>query len=72
MGLKSSPIKRRQIINEIMESIRTGKLVGGERLAPVRDLAKHFNVSLSVVQNAMRELIGNGFVECRGHSGFYV
>ena len=72
MGLKSSPIKRRQIINEIMDSIRTGKLVSGERLAPVRDLAKHFNVSLSVVQNAMRELIGNGFVECRGHSGFYV
>ena len=72
MGLKSSPIKRRQIINEIMESIQTGKLVCGERLAPVRDLAKHFNVSLSVVQNAMRELIGNGFVECRGHSGFYV
>ena len=72
MGLTSSPIKRRQIINEIMESIRTGKLVSGERLAPVRDLAKHFNVSLSVVQNAMRELIGNGFIECRGHSGFYV
>lgn len=72
MSLTNSPTKRQQVVNEIVENIRRGILEPGARLATVRDMSAHFDVSLSVIQNAMRELMDNGFVECRGASGFYV
>ena len=72
MSLTTSPTKRQQVINEITENIRRGILEPGTRLATVRDMSAHFDVSLSVIQNALRELTDNGFVECRGASGFYV
>ena len=72
MALTTTPIKRQKVINEIIENIRSGKLAPGARLATVRDMSAHFDVSFSVIQNALRELVDNGFVECRGHSGFYV
>ena len=72
MSLTNSPTKRQQVVNEITEKIRRGILEPGARLATVRDMSAHFDVSLSVIQNAMRELMDNGFVECRGASGFYV
>ncbi|MDZ4198030.1 MAG: GntR family transcriptional regulator, partial [Kiritimatiellia bacterium] len=72
MEFKGSSTKRRRVVEAIAGSIRSGKLEPGDRLSTVRDLAAHFNSSLSVVQSAMRELIGNGMVECRGREGFYV
>ncbi len=72
MGLKTSPTKRQQIIDEITKNISAGKLKPGTRLATVRNMSSYFDVSLSVVQSALRELVDNGFVECRGASGFYV
>lgn len=75
MGKKkitSEPPKKLQVIQEITRNIESGKLKNGERLATVRKLSEHFNVSISVVQNAMKELMDEGFVECRGASGFYV
>ena len=72
MSLTTSPTKRQQVINEITENIRRGILEPGTRLATVRDMSAHFDVSLSVIQNALRELTDNGFVECKGASGFYV
>ena len=70
--ITSNPPKRTQVIQEIIRNIENGTLKNGERLASVRKLSDFFNVSISVVQNAMRVLADDGFVECRGASGFYV
>jgi alpha-mannosidase len=72
MTLATQPTKRQLVIDEIVKNIRKGILEPGERLLTVREMSARFNVSLSVIQNAMRELTNNGFVECRGASGFYV
>ncbi len=72
MSLTTSPIKRKQIVDEIAKNIKAGKLKPGTRLATVREMSTHFNVSLSVVQGAMRELINDGMIECVGAGGFYV
>ncbi len=72
MALTTSPPKRQQVIDEISASINRGTLSPGTRLATVRDMSNHFDVSLSVIQNALHELVQEGMVECRGASGFYV
>ncbi|MBQ7206427.1 MAG: GntR family transcriptional regulator [Lentisphaeria bacterium] len=71
-SLKAKPPKRDQVVREIMKLIREGVIAPGERLATVREMSARFDVSLSVIQNALKELMGNGYVECRGASGFYV
>jgi hypothetical protein len=35
-------------------------------------MSRHFKVSLCVIQNALKELVTDGFIECRGASGFFV
>ena len=70
--ITSTPSKKQQLIDEIIQNIASGSLKNGERLATVRRMSEQFNVSLSVVQAAMKELIDQGFVECRGASGFYI
>lgn len=72
MVLKSKPTKKQQVMEAILESIRSGGLTPGERLATVREMSQHFSVSLCVIQSALRELVTDGFVECRGASGFFV
>ncbi len=72
MALTTSPPKRQQVIDEIIASINRGTLPPGTRLATVRDMSNHFDVSLSVIQTALHELVQEGMVECRGASGFYV
>ncbi len=69
---KPSSPKRVRVIEEVKHGVLSGELAPGERLATVREMSAHFCVSLSVVQNAMKELMNDGFVECRGSSGFYV
>lgn len=70
--LKSPPNKRSMVIETIAGQIRAGQLTAGERLASVRDLGATFSVSISVIQNALRDLCDNGFIECRGSNGYYV
>ncbi|MDD3953574.1 MAG: GntR family transcriptional regulator [Lentisphaeria bacterium] len=72
MALKSSPTKKQQVIDAILENILSGAISPGERLAKVREMSQHFKVSLCVIQNALRELVTDGFIECRGASGFFV
>lgn len=72
MALKSRPTKKQQVMETILESIRSGGLTPGERLATVREMSQHFSVSLCVIQSALKELVTDGFVECRGASGFFV
>ncbi len=72
MKLASAPKKRQRVINQIRKNIETGAIAPGERLIPIREIANRFGVSLSVVQNALKELSEGGYIECRGITGFYV
>ena len=54
-----------EIVAQVIELIRTGRLRPGDRLPPERDLAQHFGVSRVTVRDALRVLEGRGLVEIR-------
>jgi DNA-binding GntR family transcriptional regulator len=56
------------IARELRESILDGRLQPGVRL-PYRDLARQFEVSVTPVRIALRELLTEGLVELRPHGG---
>ncbi len=70
--LNAGPMKRQKILEAITENISNGELAPGERIIPLRDLAKQFSVSPSVAYRALKDLETDGFLECRGTQGFYV
>ena len=69
---KNTPSKRNKVIEAVKNGIQSGELPAGKRIATVRELSANCNVSLSVVQKALQELMNEGLVECRGSDGFYV
>lgn len=72
MKLTAKIPKGKRIVSEIRKKIETGVLQAGERLSTVREMTKIFDTSSSVVQNAMQSLVKDSYIECRGHSGYYV
>jgi DNA-binding GntR family transcriptional regulator len=58
----------RFIARELRESILSGSLKPGVRL-PYRQLAEQFDVSVTPVRIALRELLTEGLVEMRPHGG---
>ena len=56
------------LTRELRRSIIEGRLQPGVRL-PYRDLAARFNVSVTPVRIALRELVTEGLVEFRPHGG---
>lgn len=58
----------RLIARELRESILSGRLKPGVRL-PYRQLAEQFDVSVTPVRIALRELLTEGLVEMRPHGG---
>jgi len=58
----------RLIARELRESILSGRLKPGVRL-PYRQLAQQFDVSVTPVRIALRELLTEGLVEMRPHGG---
>lgn len=57
------------VVEHIIELIASGKLLPGEKLPSERDLAENFNVSRTVIREAIRSLIASGLVEVRTGSG---
>lgn len=72
MSISSDPPKYIMVRNAIRESIRNDQLASKSRLAPIAKMSVHFGVSPSVIQRALNDLVNDGFVECRGSSGYYV
>lgn len=72
MKLTSKPPKGKRIISELKEKIENGILQEGTRLSTVREMVKIFDTSPSVIQNALQSLVKDDYIECRGHSGYYV
>ena len=56
------------VVAKLRDAIITGALKPGDRLA-YRDLAQRFGVSVTPVRIALRELLNEGLVEMRAHTG---
>jgi GntR family transcriptional repressor for pyruvate dehydrogenase complex len=71
-----APIKSTRIYEEIVRQVKAmiadGKLKGGDRLPPERDLAEKFVVSRTSVREALRALESRGLVEIRPGEGTFV
>ncbi|HXH83084.1 MAG TPA: FadR/GntR family transcriptional regulator [Candidatus Tectomicrobia bacterium] len=77
MGWSSvGPIRSTRIYEEIVRQVKAmiaeGRLRGGDRLPPERDLAEHFVVSRTSVREALRALESRGLVEIRPGEGTFV
>lgn len=62
----------RQIVDQIAGLVRTGQLLGGERLPSFRDLASDLTVSLITVRRAYSELESAGLVVRKQGLGTFV
>lgn len=60
------------LVREIGEAVRCKALNPGERLMPIRDLARKYQVSFNSARAATKRLEALGLVECKQGSGTYV
>ena len=71
-----APIKSTRIYEEIVRQVKAmiaeGRLKGGDRLPPERDLAEKFVVSRTSVREALRALESLGLIEIRPGEGTFV
>ncbi|MEN2452703.1 FadR/GntR family transcriptional regulator [Bacillus sp. JR_15] len=74
--MKYKQIKTKKIYEEIadalIESIRTGELLPGEKLDSVQSLSESFQVSRSAVREALSALKAIGLIEMKQGEGTYV
>lgn len=61
-----------QIVEQIGDAIRDGRLANNVRLPSERELAARFEVSRGVIREAIKILNGMGLVESRQGAGIYV
>lgn len=61
-----------QIYEHVRKEIREGRLPAGERLPSTRSLAENLQVARSTVDTAYAQLQGEGYIESRVGSGYYV
>ena len=55
-----------------MDAVRSGVLVAGTRLPPVRSLAEQLGLAANTVARAYRELEAAGVIETRGRNGSFI
>ena len=69
---RSSPISLdRQIAQTVREAVQKGLLQPGDRIVPIRLLAKHLGVARATVDSAFAILIAEGYLETsRGRGSF--
>src|SRR5580698_1220724 len=61
-----------RLADDIATQIRTGTLRLGERIPSVREISRERSLSTATVVRAYEALEGQGFIETRPRSGFYV
>ncbi|MBB3051661.1 DNA-binding FadR family transcriptional regulator [Prauserella isguenensis] len=66
------PTLSERLADDIVDIIRTDRLVPGDALASSRELARRFAVTTPTVREALRRLEATGAVEFRHGSGTYV
>lgn len=62
----------RQLHTTVVDAVRAGRLVPGQRLPTVRALAAHLAIAANTVAAAYRSLEEAGVVEGRGRAGTFV
>ena len=69
---RTSPISLdRQIAQTVREAVQKGLLQPGDRIVPIRLLAKHLGVARATVDSAFAILIAEGYLETsRGRGSF--
>jgi len=74
--MELAPIRSTRIYEEIVRQVKAmiaeGRLKGGDRLPPERDLAEKFVVSRTSVREALRALESLGLVEIRPGEGTFI
>ena len=61
-----------QIVSEIKKQIVSGKLIPGERITSVRELALTYKVNPNTMQKALIELEENGLIKTERTNGKFV
>ena len=61
-----------QIVSEIKKKIVSGKLIPGERIPSVRELALTYKVNPNTMQKALIELEENGLIKTERTNGKFV
>ncbi|GAB7190091.1 GntR family transcriptional regulator [Kineococcus sp. NUM-3379] len=61
-----------QVRAQVLDAVRTGRLVPGDRLPPVRTLAVELGLAANTVARAYRELERSGTVRTAGRAGTVV
>lgn len=61
-----------QIVSEIKKQIISGKLIPGERIPSVRELALTYKVNPNTMQKALIELEENGLIKTERTNGKFV
>ncbi|WP_420860295.1 GntR family transcriptional regulator [Algirhabdus cladophorae] len=61
-----------QISERLMREVADGHLRRGQKLAPERDLAAQFSVSVGTLRKALADLVDKGVLERRQGSGNYI
>lgn len=64
--------QRDQIVNALLDELSGGRHAVGSRLPSLRAQAKRFKTGIKPVENAMRILAQQGYIERRHGSGIYV
>lgn len=61
-----------EVYEEIKNNILSGKLKKGERLVSKRNIAEQFGVSVVTAENAIAQLVAEGYVTAIQRSGYYI
>ena len=70
--MSSPPLKIDFVINSILMQLRAGTLRPGQRLPSIRDEAQRFGVGKNTVVEAYLRLVGQGILQAKPGSGYYV
>lgn len=62
----------KQIVNQVIDSIKSGELEEGDRLLPIRALAKELDINPSTVAKAYSELSELGIIKTARTMGTYI
>ena len=65
-------LKYHRVMTDIAQSIRQGKYGPGQKLPPLRDLARTYHVNIMTAHKAVKGLADDGLVDLRPGSGSFV
>jgi DNA-binding transcriptional MocR family regulator len=70
--MPSPPLKIEFVVNSILMQLRAGTLRPGQRLPSIRDEAQRLGIGKNTVVEAYLRLVGQGFLQAKPGSGYYV